>query len=100
MSSMELLVSQASVEGIQGWLQLATSGGFAALVWYLLAVRLPEMQKRFDNQSDAAMEAYRAESYAAREAHERVIQAVIDQHERHYERILSLAKRTGFPQEE
>lgn len=48
---------------------LLTSGGFAAIVWFLIARTLPAMQKRFDDASAAERELYRLEQREERELH-------------------------------
>ena len=53
---MELFAQE--VKDIQGWIQIVTSGGFGALVWYLVAVALPKMQDRFDQHAARQQKQY------------------------------------------
>lgn len=35
------------------WAQLITSGGFAALTWYLICIRIPKIEELFGNERNA-----------------------------------------------
>lgn len=51
------------------WVQLASTGGFGALVWYLIVKHLPKMQEDFTRALAAEREARTLELRAEREAH-------------------------------
>ena len=50
------------------WVQLASTGGFGALVWYLIVKHLPKMQEDFTRSLQAEREARILEIRAERDA--------------------------------
>lgn len=47
-----LLLAQADIDWVQGVIQLATAGGFSALVWYLVIKHIPAIQSRHKAERD------------------------------------------------
>lgn len=53
---------------LSGWMSMLTTGGFGALVWYLIAKHLPKIQEDFTRALTAEREARTLELRAEREA--------------------------------
>jgi hypothetical protein len=104
---MEGLFGQANtpvVSEIQGWIQIVTAGGFGALVWYLIARALPDMQKRFDDTHRSLVETTSIQRENDRVVYERVMERVIaghkeavsqvlDRHDKQLDRVLEAMKQ-------
>jgi hypothetical protein len=73
---------EAQTMGIEGWLQLATSTGFAGLVWYLIVISLPKMQDKFDAFAKDQQTRFENQIDKQNAHHEGVVKAILDRHEK------------------
>lgn len=74
---------------IESWLQLATSTGFAGLVWYLIVVSLPRMQDRFDAFAKDQQLRFESSLDKGNTHHENVVKSILERHEKTVSWILS-----------
>lgn len=93
MQPMQLLMDATThPEGLQGWLQIATSTGFVGLAWYLIVIALPKMQDRFDVHSDKQFQRFEEQMELQRKHSEDVIKGIVERYERQLDRIVESIK--------
>lgn len=68
---------------LQSWLQLATSGGFTVLAWYLIVVALPKMQERFDQHADRQMSEFKSQLKTLTDQQQATVEAMSKTQDRH-----------------
>lgn len=79
---MDVVSQAAHADGLQSWLQLATSTGFVGLAWYLIVIALPRMQDKFDEHSDNQLRRFENQIDKITAQHEVVVKQIIERHER------------------
>jgi hypothetical protein len=91
---MEMLLMDITTQpdGLQSWLQLATSTGFVGLAWYLIVIALPRMQDRFDAHSDKQFQRFEEQMELQRRHSEEVVKGIVERYERQLDRIVGSIK--------
>jgi len=80
----------SDLSDVTGLLQLATSGGFAALTWFLIVKALPNMQTRFDATITQLITRFEIQQDRQREYSENVIKGIIERYEKQLDRLIKI----------
>ena len=70
------------MQGIETWLQLATSTGFVGLAWYLIVVALPREREQFMTFARDQLKTFESQIARIMNGHENVVKDMLDRHEK------------------